>query len=292
MSTIGGTKREANEFGKRVGLMEAIVIAINPTAEEYKTILGMELKEDSKASEYIGESKEGNSTLRLDVWLADIKDPVKKMKVSFFLEDKERQNKDETKHQFINSVGNCSWAEDSNDLPTWFAAREFRKAKVGEEELYEFLRTWLGNLDYRSAATTLEIDWKSLMKNNTKDLKSQINGEWCTPVVVLATVVVKEKEGDIKEYQGVYNRGFLPSYTLKQFRLVDYQDETVIAGIKAKATKDQKVHEKFVLKITGEYGCKDFFLLKDIKDYDPSENLVTSNDAMLEAEAENGADIF
>jgi hypothetical protein len=31
----------------------------------------MELKEDSKAAEYIGESRDGNTTLRLDVWLAD-----------------------------------------------------------------------------------------------------------------------------------------------------------------------------------------------------------------------------
>jgi hypothetical protein len=31
----------------------------------------------------------------------------------------------------------------------------------------------------------------------------------------------------------------------------------------------------------GEHGCKDFFLLGDIKDYDPSENIVTSNDAIL-----------
>jgi hypothetical protein len=60
------------------------------------------------------------------------------MKVSFFLEDKERQNKDETKKQYINSVGNCSWAADPNDLPDWFKARDYRVAKIGEEELYEF----------------------------------------------------------------------------------------------------------------------------------------------------------
>ncbi len=281
MSTIGGTKREANEFGKRVGLMEGKVIAINPNAEEYKTILGMELKEDSKAAEYLGESKENNTTLRLDVWLADVNDMSKKMKVSFFLEDKERTNKDETKTQYINNVGNCSWASDPNLLPSWFVAREYRVAKVGEEELYEFLRTWLGNLDYRNAATTLELEWKKLMKNNVKDLKDQINGEWETSVGVLATVVVKEKDGENKEYQSVYNRGFLPAYTLKQFKSVDYLDDVVLTELKSKAVKDQKVHEKFVLKVTGEYGCKDFFILKDVKDYDPAENVVTSNDAML-----------
>jgi hypothetical protein len=46
----------------------------------------MELKKILKA-EYIGESRDGNTTLRMDVWLADAKN-CKRMKVSFFLEDK------------------------------------------------------------------------------------------------------------------------------------------------------------------------------------------------------------
>jgi hypothetical protein len=44
------------------------------------------------------------------------------------------------------------------------------------------------------------------MKNNTKDL-DPINGEWATNVGAL-TVVIKDKDGAIQEYQGVYNRGF------------------------------------------------------------------------------------
>jgi hypothetical protein len=48
--------------------------------------------------------------------------------------------------QYINSVGNCSWAADPNDLPDWFKARDYRVLKIGEEELYEFLRTWLVTL--------------------------------------------------------------------------------------------------------------------------------------------------
>jgi len=59
MSNIGGKKKEQSqeqqsEYAKKVGLFEANVIAINPTMEEYKDILNMELKEDSKAVEYLG----------------------------------------------------------------------------------------------------------------------------------------------------------------------------------------------------------------------------------------------
>ena len=135
-SIIGGAKREKTqlpEFVKKVGLFEGRVIAINPTAEEYKELFEIELKEDSKTVEYLGESKEDNVYLRVDVWLEDIK-TKDKFRVSFFLEDKIRENKDLTKKQYINNVGSCSWADDPNNLPEWFSARDYRVAYVGEEE--------------------------------------------------------------------------------------------------------------------------------------------------------------
>ena len=75
MSSIGGKKRENTGSGdsvKKVGLFECNVVAINPTIEEYKDKLGIELKEDSKAAEYLGETKDGNSYVRVDVWLQKV----------------------------------------------------------------------------------------------------------------------------------------------------------------------------------------------------------------------------
>jgi hypothetical protein len=288
MSLIGGKKKEQQQFTesvKRVGLFEANVIAINPDIEEYKEVLNIELKEDSKAVEYLGKSQDGNITLRVDVWLEDIKSSDK-FKVTFFLENKEKENKDATKKQYINSVGACSWAADPNDLQAWFTARETRVAYVGEEDLYNFLRTWLGNLDYRDAETTLQLDWKKMMKGNVKDLKDQIGGEWCTPVVAMATIKTVIKDDETKEYQSVYNRGFLPAYAIKQFRLVDYSKPEVLSGLKTKKSKDLKPHERFVINVIGEYGCRDFFILKDLKDYNAEDNLVASDKTI----SDDGAD--
>lgn len=282
MSSIGGKKRESvqqQEFKKSVGLFEATVVAINPTIEEYKNVLNMELKEDSKAIEYLGKSNDGNTTLRVDVWLEDVK-TKNKFKATFFLEDKERENKDGSKKQYINSIGGCSWADDPNNLPTWFSAREYRAAHSGEEELYNFLRTWLGNLDYRDAETTLQIEWKKLMKGNTKDLKDQINGEWCTSVVALATVKTVIKDDETKEYQGIYTKAFLPAYSIKQFRLVNYNDSKIISVLSQKKSKDLKPHERFVVNLYGEYGCKDYFILKDLVEYNSDDNLVASDKTM------------
>ena len=280
MEIKGKKKEQKEQFVQKIGLYEAKIIAINPDVEEYKELLGIELQEDSKATEYLGESKEGNTQLRIDVWTEEVK-TGEKFKVVYFLEDKKKENKDGTKQQYINTVGICSWADDPNNLPNWFVEREYREAYVGEEELYNFLRTWLGNLDYRSSETVLQLEWKKLMKGNVKDVKSQIDGEWCTNVVCLATVKTVERDGEIKEYQSVYNKVFLPAYSLKQFRLIDYHNEDVLAKLRAKKSKDLKIHEKFVLNILGEYGCKDSFSLRDLADYN-SEDFLVASDKVIE----------
>ena len=286
MSTIGGIKREStnteSKFNKKVGLFEANVIAINPTNEEYKDVLGIELNEDSKATNYLGETRDGNTYLRVDVWMQEVKNK-ENFKVSFFLEDRERENRDQTKKQYLNSVGMTSWADDENNLFDWFKEnREYRVAFIGEEDLYDFLRTWLGQLDYRSAETTLTLDWTKLMRGNVKDLRDQVDGEWCNSIVALATVVTKERDGETVEYQGVYNTAFLSGYATRQFRLVDYTYNKVVNSLKQRKPRELRPHERFVVKVTGEYGCKDYYQLKEIEDYNPDENLVASDDYISE----------
>lgn len=287
MSSIGGKLRESapqQEFSKKVGLFEARVVAINPTQEEYKDILNIELKEDSKAVDYLGKSNDGNTTLRVDVWLEEAKNK-ERFKLTFFLEDKQKENKDQTKKQYINSIGSCTWADDPNNLPEWFAKRDYRVAFVGEEEFYTFLRTWLGNLDYRDAETTLQVDWKKMMKGNLRDVKELVGGELTTNVVALATVRTVVKEDETKEYQGIYNKAFLPAYSLKNFRLVNYSDNKVLQTLREKKSKDLKPHERFVVNVTGDYGCKDFFILKDLKEYNADDNFVASDKAISDDDA-------
>lgn len=288
MSAIGGVKREntgEGEFKKYVGLFEAKVIAVNPTVEQFKDVLGIELKEDSKAAEYLGESKDGNTYLRVDIWVEEVKN-AHKFKVSFFLEDRERENKDGTKKQYINNIGNCAWADDPNNLPEWFVKRDYRIAYSGEEDLYTFLRTWLSELDYRHVDTALMLEWKKLMKGNVKDIKDQINGEWCGNVGLMATIITRVKEEETVEYQNIYNKGFLSPYSLKSFRLVDYSSPKIIEGLKAKKSKDLKPHERFVLTTTGEYGCKDYYTFKELAEYDSSDNLVASDNTLEETDSD------
>ena len=115
------------------------------------------------------------------------------------------------------------------------------------------------------------------MRGNLSDLKEQINGEYSTNIVALATVKTVIKDDETKEYQGVYNKAFLPAYAIKQFRLVDFTKNDVVEGLRKKKSKDLKPHERFVINVTGEYGCRDFYLLKDLKEYNSEDNLVASD---------------
>ena len=290
MSNIGGDKRQSpvfedKEFAKKIGLFEARVIAVNPTTEEYADVLGRQLKEDSKATEYLGTSKDGNARLRLDFWLEEVKSK-EKFKLTFFIENKEKENRDQTKKQYINNIGRCTWADSPNNLPTWFKERENRVSFVGEEDLYNFLRSWLSNIDFSSKKSTLQLEFNKLIKGNVKELKEQINGEWATNIVALATVSSKETEDGTKEYQAIYSKAFLPPYSIKAFRLIDYNKAEAISALRQKSQKELKPHERFVLNVVGEYGCKDFFTFKELKEYNSEDNLVSSDKVIAEDDSD------
>jgi len=292
---IGGQVRErsSNDSNqpKKVGLFEAKVISINPSTEEFKDILGIELTEDSKATEYLGE-RDGNKTLRISVWLQDIK-TEQKFNCNFFLEDKERENKDKTKYQYINVLGTTTWAASEDEIQQWFKGtadnpKDYRVAYSGEEELYDFMRNWLSKFDFSHIGADFTLDWKKLMKGNVKEISSQIDSEYVDSLVAMATVVTKEKDGEVKEFQGVYNRAFLPNYAMKQFRLkgVDYDSSRTVEELAKKKNKDLRPHERFVLKIAGEYGCKDYYVFKELQDYDPEMNMVASDKTIADDDAD------
>ena len=290
MSNIGGEKRQApvfeeKEFPKKVGLFEARVIAVNPTREEYADVLGRQLSDESKATDYLGTSKDGNARLRLDFWLEEVK-TKDKFKLTFFIENKQKENRDGTKLQYINNVGRCTWADSPNNLPGWFKERENRVAFVGEEDLYNFLRAWLSNIDFSSKKSTLQIEFNKLIKGNVNELREQITGEWANNIVALATINTKETPDGTKEYQSVYSKAFLPPYSIKAFRLLDYNSAGTISGLRQKSQKDLKAHERFVLNVVGEYGCKDYYTFKELKEYNADDNLVASDKVFTEDDSD------
>jgi hypothetical protein len=273
---ISGSKREipqGGDFPKKVGIFEAKVIAINPNEREYKDILGIELKEDSNATNYYDDIKK---KLRVNVWLQDVNSDFK-TNATFWLEHGEKENKDATKKQYINSIGVCSWASSPDLLPAWFLKRDYRIAHIGEEEFLGFVRIWLGGLDFSDLSTEIMLDWKKVMSCDLKDLKEQIDGEFTQTVGALATVKTVDKEDGPKSYQNIFIKSFFPGYSIKSMRVVDYNNPDVVRGLTFRKSAELKMHERFVVNVAGEYGCKDYYTFKELHDYDPDSNLVESD---------------
>ena len=273
---ISGSKREipqGGDFPKKVGIFEAKVIAINPNEREYKDILGIELKEDSNATNYYDDVKE---KLKVNVWLQDVNSDFRTT-ATFWLEHGEKENKDATKKQYINSIGVCSWASSPDLLPVWFLKRDYRIAHIGEEEFLGFVRIWLGGLDFSDLSTEIMLDWKKVMSGDLKDLKEQIDGEFTQTVGALATVKTVDKEDGPKSYQNIFIKSFFPGYSIKSMRVVDYNNPDVVRGLTFRKSAELKMHERFVVNVAGEYGCKDYYTFKELHDYDPEANLVESD---------------
>lgn len=274
---IAGTKRESletKEYAKKVGLFEAKVIAINPDNEWYNDELGIQLKEDSKATVYLGVTDEGVKTLRVDVWLQDIK-TSDKFKVTFYLKDKAIISKS-GKTQFITDQCTTSYAESEDYLPTWFVKRDYHVAREGEPDLCTFLATWTNINFYEDQDAKIVLEWKDLMKGNVSELREQIEASAKETIVAMATVKTVETAEGVKEYQAVFNKAFMPSYGLRQIRQITVNKD-YITRISRKPAKELKVYDRFILKIAGEYGCKEFYSFDELKVYDASSNFVASD---------------
>lgn len=277
MATIeGDLKEQKKPFSKKVGLFVGTVITINPTLEEYKDILGFEAK-NKESVEYLGKTEDGDNKLRIDVWLQEAKEKSK-FKLVFYLEDNIKKSKDGTKTQYINTSCACTYANEEENLPSWFTKVEYREAHNGEEEFYSFLRTWFDNLAWNSEKNPVKIqfDWKTLMKGNVQDLKIEIGSKMSADILALATVKLSEKDGNLRQFQHVFNKAFLPADTIKYFKLKDYEDDKVREEIVKSETKNLSFSDKFVKKVCGKYGCKEEYVLVDMKDYVPKNILLTN----------------
>ena len=68
--------------------------------------------------------------------------------------------------------------------------------------------------------------------------------------------------------------------------MIDYNKAEAISALRQKSQKELKPHERFVLNVVGEYGCKDFFTFKELKEYNSEDNLVSSDKVIAEDDSD------
>lgn len=269
------------------GFTSVRVAAINPTRAELNKLLDKEPGDDEKEFVYVDQDKEGNDRVRMTFWLKDEKMDNKYWVYSFFLTDKVRVSKDGAKTQYINNVCMTSWADDPENLDTWFThfldkdkneigEKQFREALLGEDELSTLVRTWLGRLTWGDPDTSVLLDAKSLIKEDYEELRSQIDGEYDTPFVILLGVRTDETD-PAKQYQQVYGKAFLPG------GFINYINK----GMKFPTDYSKKVWAKFEKDVEGEYGFKSYFELVPVKEYNKDEDVAAAGSTMADSTPTN-----
>jgi hypothetical protein len=260
-------------YPKYMGYFEAEVVGINPTPEEYFDIYQREAGENT--CNYLSTESDGTARCIVRVHLRDVK-TKKILQLSFWLKDKKKFTTSGDKKYFINNIGFSCCATSEDTIQPWFLkdGRDYRQAYDGEIEFVEFLKTWLGNLDFYKPEAVLQLDWKKVISGNLKEWKELIGHEWTITVGVLATVRIKETAEGSKTEQQFFTKRFFPGYSVKAMNMLDLTNLSVLRGItdKVKSKNKPKPWERFVAEVTDEYGCKDIYVLKELVEYDAAKS--------------------
>lgn len=158
------------------GMVLAGNIIINPTLDELHKYGATYIKKDPERIVTIKDS--GEKLLKIDVWMKIIPENFKKedrekaknliINLPFFLSSKVCKSSDETKTQFINKYGKCTYAESVDAIDgEKFDKTDIRPAYRGEAALTAFIKNW-ANFPKEAPA---QLDIAKLLKQNFKELK-------------------------------------------------------------------------------------------------------------------------
>ena len=228
--TVGKTSEstETQEFKRYIGVGSSYVIAVNPTKKELEEIYGSEQKEP----EYIVDGERGKEA-RIHFIVKT--DPEQNnginiiTRLMFTLRAAVAYNRDETKVQVLDTYGNSTWAkvEDAKAGVKLLSAdgkelkidTKYRMACVGEADLVQFLKTYLGVPDafkYTNGSWTKKDNAdecvfglenvKDYFKGNFSELREALALQPNNKVKLLYGIRTSD---DGKQYQAIASRGEL-----------------------------------------------------------------------------------
>lgn len=264
----GKESTEATSVKRYVGIAPVTILAVNPNKAALEKIYDTTIENEI---EYAGELEVNGKKVpqvRIDFIVNTCEDKCginMKSKVSFYVADSPRYNKDMTKVQVINKYGETTWLsiEDAKakhipDNLSWFEPADFRPVFIGEENLTNFIKNYLNipNKSYRKAnGEVVELADKSEAEARLDNIKNYFKGDFSE----LKDIINLRPDNRIKVMFGVKT-----TEDNKQYQAV-FIEKT----LKNSATKDQYVYVDKVLqerKENGAYATTEFFV-GDLKEY-------------------------
>ena len=230
--TIGKTQesKEAQEFKRYIGIASSTVLAVNPNKKQLDEIFGS----DQMEPEYVVDTERGKEArihfiVKTDAGLEN--EVITRLK--FTLRNAPVYSRDETKVQVLDNYGNSTWAnvkdaEAGKKLLTADGKEQridskYRMACVGEADLVDFLKTYLGvpsifnyingswvkNDKTEDGLFTLERI-EDYFHGDFSELREAIALQPNNKVKLLYGVrTFQDENGNTREYQTVASRGDL-----------------------------------------------------------------------------------
>ena len=230
--------KEAAEIKRYTGVGSVFVVGVNPNKSELEKLYERELDKDP---EYVTE-KDGVISARIDFIVktdtaAKCNNDIELLtKVSMFIRKEYRFNKDKTKVQVIDKYGRTAWVTKeqakNHEIPVYSNGKpanidkDYRPAYVGEEDITNFLKLFLGIPNVEKWVKNEETGRREVVglvdnpedcecrleniedyfKGKFNEIKDAINLMPNNKIKVLFGVRTTD-EG--KQYQDVYTRKFL-----------------------------------------------------------------------------------
>lgn len=230
--------KEAAEIKRFTGVGSVFVVGVNPNKSELEKLYERELDKDP---EYVTE-KDGVVSARIDFIVrtdtaAKCNNGIELLtKVSMFIRKEYRFNKDKTKVQVIDKYGRTAWVTKeqakNHEIPVYSNGKpanidkDYRPAYVGEEDITNFLKLFLGIPNVEKWVKNEETGRREVVglvdnpedcecrlehiedyfKGKFNEIKDAINLMPNNKIKVLFGVRTTD---DGKQYQDVYTRKFL-----------------------------------------------------------------------------------
>lgn len=253
----GKESTEAGVVKRYIGVAPVKILAVNPSKEELEKLYGTELE---NAPEYVGEVEVGEdkhkvNNARLDFIIKTDADRCGGIdvltKAVFFVRNEPRYNRDRTKVQVIDKYGRTAWVTieqaKAHEIPMYSNGpanldKDYRPAYVGEEELTNFLITYLNIpsvMRYnRDNGTWKIVDNPSDSEARLEAISSYFKGDFSElrgAIALQPNNKVKCMFGvrtteDNKQYQTVYTQMFLRNNSTDYNRLEKDLNERKAAG--------------------------------------------------------------
>lgn len=266
----GSESTEGSVVKKYVGVAPVYVVGVNPSKAELEKLYNTQIENEPEylSEVEVGEDKHKVKNVRIDFIVKTVPEKCNGIefitKLALFVRNEYRFNKDKSKVQIIDKYGRTAWVTveqaKAHEIPVYKNGpanidKDYRPAFVGEEELTNFIKTylnipnvmkyvnntWVMNDNPEDSEARLE-SIAEYFKGNFKELRDVIALQPNNKVKLLFGV---RNTDDGKQYQAVYNQMFLRNNTTDYSKL------------------DADLQER---KNNGAYPTTEFFV-GDLKEY-------------------------